>query len=429
MALVSQFLNAGDLTRAAESGERSVDSLLRLQRELRAADQKFIFDQEANPLRLEKLTEDIQATRLDNTFNARTLDSRVQNSDATARFNTSRADVAERTVDDAVRQQQQATAQGELVLIQDRANLQEFLLTSRNRLESAALDLQAQRAAYEIQRSVAARNGSTLPPPPKALTSAQNELAESLQAMVAGISQLGSVPDAAPATPTPATAPTPQAVDPAVAPIGAPNQDLPLEQVQPAPAVRALDPVPPPNVVTDANVNSPAVQQLLAPASSGLNAALENAGFFSERLGDAIQPRVTGIERSQGSDPLAQAATAQAASLPITDTSATRVRNVNGGTPVSDGGAIVRQLFPRARITQTRRNPFSRLGKANRNSFHVRTNAAVDVAPIPGITFGQFVNTIASRGYVVLEAIDEVRNPSSHATGPHWHVVIGDRRS
>lgn len=87
---------------------------------------------------------------------------------------------------------------------------------------------------------------------------------------------------------------------------------------------------------------------------------------------------------------------------------------------------MVRSLFPSARITQTRRDPASRLGRANPKSWHNRSGAAVDMAPIPGMTFEQMVGRVRQAGYRVIEARDEVANPSSHATGPHWHIVIGE---
>ena len=49
------------------------------------------------------------------------------------------------------------------------------------------------------------------------------------------------------------------------------------------------------------------------------------------------------------------------------------------------------------------------------------------MAPIPGMTFEQARQKILQSGYGLLEAIDEVNNPSSNATGPHWHFVIGER--
>lgn len=96
-------------------------------------------------------------------------------------------------------------------------------------------------------------------------------------------------------------------------------------------------------------------------------------------------------------------------------------------SPVSDGGSVIKQLFPNARITQTRRDPFSRLGKANPNSYHVKTGAAVDMAAIPGMSFNEAKRRIEQSGYRLIEAIDEYKNPSPHATGGHWHFVIGGR--
>lgn len=95
------------------------------------------------------------------------------------------------------------------------------------------------------------------------------------------------------------------------------------------------------------------------------------------------------------------------------------------GSPVGDGGAVVKQLFPGARITQTTRAAGSALGQKNPGSYHVGTNAAVDIAPIPGMTFPEYVQSIQSAGYRVIEARDEVNDPVGYATGPHWHAVIG----
>lgn len=94
--------------------------------------------------------------------------------------------------------------------------------------------------------------------------------------------------------------------------------------------------------------------------------------------------------------------------------------------PVSNGRMVVRKLFPKARITSNWRPADHPLSRANPKSLHTRTKAAVDVAPIPGMSFGQYVNRIRQAGYNIIEARDEVNNPSSHATGPHWHVVIGE---
>lgn len=94
--------------------------------------------------------------------------------------------------------------------------------------------------------------------------------------------------------------------------------------------------------------------------------------------------------------------------------------------PVSNGRAIVQQLFPGARVTDSRRDRNSALGRKNPKSWHVRSGGAVDIAPIPGMTFDQYVNKVRAAGYHIIEARDEVTNPSAHATGPHWHIVIGE---
>lgn len=91
----------------------------------------------------------------------------------------------------------------------------------------------------------------------------------------------------------------------------------------------------------------------------------------------------------------------------------------------ANGRQVVSELFPNARVTSGYRGPNHALSKANPRSYHARTAGAVDVAPIPGMSFNQFVSGIRDKGYRIVEARDEVTNPSSHATGPHWHVVIG----
>jgi hypothetical protein len=96
--------------------------------------------------------------------------------------------------------------------------------------------------------------------------------------------------------------------------------------------------------------------------------------------------------------------------------------------PVADAAAVATSLYPGITITEHRRDPNSALGKKNENSYHVRTGAAVDVRPIKGMTFDQYVKRYADAGYPIIEKIDEVKHPSKYATGPHWHVVLGERR-
>lgn len=96
-----------------------------------------------------------------------------------------------------------------------------------------------------------------------------------------------------------------------------------------------------------------------------------------------------------------------------------------GGDEAAFGRSAVLSVFPEAEVTDDLRDPDSDLGRKNPDSFHVRTNGAVDVRPIPGMTFEEFVQGLRDAGYNVVEAIDEVKNPSRHATGAHWHVAFG----
>lgn len=93
--------------------------------------------------------------------------------------------------------------------------------------------------------------------------------------------------------------------------------------------------------------------------------------------------------------------------------------------PVENGRALVESLFPSVTVTSNRRGAGNPLTKANPGSWHAHGGGAVDVAPIKGLSFGQYVAKIKAAGYPIIEARDEVRNPSKNATGPHWHVVIG----
>lgn len=93
--------------------------------------------------------------------------------------------------------------------------------------------------------------------------------------------------------------------------------------------------------------------------------------------------------------------------------------------PVTNAKSIVEGMYPNARVTDWRRDPNSKLGKANPGSWHTKSGAAIDTAPVAGMSFGQYVKSFRDRGFAILEQRDEVKNPSRHATGPHWHVVIG----
>lgn len=97
--------------------------------------------------------------------------------------------------------------------------------------------------------------------------------------------------------------------------------------------------------------------------------------------------------------------------------------------PVAKGGSIIQQVFGnKARITSTYRPPDHALSRANPKSWHTKSKAAVDMAPIPGMTFEQAKAQIEGQGYHLIEAKNEVGGGrSAHATGDHWHFVLGTK--
>ena len=101
------------------------------------------------------------------------------------------------------------------------------------------------------------------------------------------------------------------------------------------------------------------------------------------------------------------------------------VRRINRLVTFADGPAVISRLFPEARVTSGYRGPNDPLSKKNPRSYHASTKGAVDIAPISGVTFKEYIAGIRNAGYKIIEARDEVKNPSKYATGPHWHVVIG----
>lgn len=88
-----------------------------------------------------------------------------------------------------------------------------------------------------------------------------------------------------------------------------------------------------------------------------------------------------------------------------------------------DAVNLVKSLFPTARVTSTKRSPTSVLGRKNPRSYH-NIGKAIDIAPIPGIKFKDYVSSLKNAGLDVVEAIEEVgKGRSKHATGDHWHVA------
>lgn len=135
-----------------------------------------------------------------------------------------------------------------------------------------------------------------------------------------------------------------------------------------------------------------------------------------------VQNPISGIPIAGGGAAPADTATGSAPSS---------VPDMAGGTfaPVTDAQSVTKSIFgDKAVVTDWKRDPNSALGKKNPKSWHVQSAAAVDLRPIKGMTFDQAVQAYKDRGYAIVEAIDEVKNPSGHATGPHWHIVIGTHK-
>lgn len=103
--------------------------------------------------------------------------------------------------------------------------------------------------------------------------------------------------------------------------------------------------------------------------------------------------------------------------------------NVTGGfQPVANGKTAALSVYPNLQITSNYRDPDNPLSQANPGSWHVNSHAAIDARPIPGMSFEDYVDGYRRRGFGIIEAKDEVKHPSRHATGPHWHVVLGKGR-
>src|SRR6478735_12588944 len=92
--------------------------------------------------------------------------------------------------------------------------------------------------------------------------------------------------------------------------------------------------------------------------------------------------------------------------------------------PMTNARAAVEKTFPGARVTSGTRHADDPLSRANPNSYHIDTDWAVDVAPIPGIKYEDFLNTIKQSGYDIVQERDEQTNPTAWTTGPNWHVVL-----
>lgn len=94
---------------------------------------------------------------------------------------------------------------------------------------------------------------------------------------------------------------------------------------------------------------------------------------------------------------------------------------IEASTPAE--GAVL-SVFPGARITSTHRGENHPLSLKNPSSSHIGYEA-VDIAPIKGVSFEEFIKTLSEAGFKIKEKRNEVgKGKVPWATGDHWHVVI-----
>lgn len=93
---------------------------------------------------------------------------------------------------------------------------------------------------------------------------------------------------------------------------------------------------------------------------------------------------------------------------------------------IGNANEVARQLFPGVHVTSWKRGAG---GAGSATSHHKDgVGAAVDVAPIKGMTFDQYVQKYRDAGYNIIEWIDETdaeTRKKTGGTGPHWHIVLG----
>jgi hypothetical protein len=88
----------------------------------------------------------------------------------------------------------------------------------------------------------------------------------------------------------------------------------------------------------------------------------------------------------------------------------------------------IQGLYPQARVTSTYRGPNNPLTRRNPSSLHAQGSPedprAVDIAPIPGVTFDQYRAAVGAK-VPLAQAFDEASHPFPWTTGPNWHLAQG----
>src|SRR5690349_5175998 len=88
----------------------------------------------------------------------------------------------------------------------------------------------------------------------------------------------------------------------------------------------------------------------------------------------------------------------------------------------------IQSLYPQARLTSGYRGPNNPLTRRNPKSLHALGSPedprAVDIAPIPGVTFDQYKAAVGAK-VPLAQAFDEASHPFPWTTGPNWHLATG----
>lgn len=143
MALVSQFVNAGDLRASRTAGVRDQALLFQLGRELRDLDQQFQFNQSANPLRISKLEEELRASRFKNQFNDDTRDFQFNQSEAESELAAGRVDVQQDQIEVLGATQANRIEGSNLTVQQQRQQVATGAIDQQVRLAGLPAELQA----------------------------------------------------------------------------------------------------------------------------------------------------------------------------------------------------------------------------------------------------------------------------------------------
>lgn len=199
--------------------------------------------------------------------------------------------------------------------------------------------------------------------------------------------------------------------------------------------VRAPDGTEVSGIVDDAFVTDGGA----AGSAPGITIKLDNGGRIHEHLDTLTEAGVTlvllsPLQQAAQADTELQAMADGVGATPtvadVADVAPAQADQGKRGAPVADGRAVTESLFPGVRVTSNYRDPNDPLSKANPKSWHTKSRGAVDVAPIKGMTFEQYVQRYRDAGYSIIEAKNEVgAGRSAWATGDHWHVVIGKKGS